>query len=127
MDAALAGEFARVPGGGVFLAIMVGVLDEAVAMDDVTVCEDAGFAAVVDEGAASVWAAAGSWVAATGASLSAEVAPGFSGCGEESDCWLTNMSRNCFLPAGPAAIHLAANEISTIATITAAKRCQLPC
>ena len=52
---ALGGEFARVP-GGVFLAIRVVELDEAVAVDDVTVCEDAGFAAVVDEGAASVWA-----------------------------------------------------------------------
>jgi hypothetical protein len=54
---ALGGEFARVP-GGVFLAIRVVELDEAVSADGVTGCVDAGFAVVADLGAdaASVWA-----------------------------------------------------------------------
>ena len=124
----LAGVFSAAIAAGCCVTTRTGVC--------VTGCGAAGFAAVADEGAdvadlgaaaASVWAAAGSLVAAIGASRSAEVAPGFSGCGEESDCWLTNMSRNCFLPAGPAAIHPAANETSTMAAITAAKRLQLPC
>lgn len=82
MGGAFVGEFARVPGGSVFLATRVGALDETAAADGVTGGVDAGFAAVGDLGAAAAsgWVDGVSLVAATGASLSAEVAPGFSGC-----------------------------------------------
>jgi hypothetical protein len=49
LDGALVGEFARVPGGGVFLATRVGALDEAAAADGVTGGVDAEFAAGADE------------------------------------------------------------------------------
>jgi hypothetical protein len=58
LDAALVDEFAGVADGGVFFATRLGALDDAVAADGVTGCDDAGFAAVADEGAvaASGWA-----------------------------------------------------------------------
>jgi hypothetical protein len=58
LDAALVDEFAGVADGGVFFATRLGALDDAVTADGVTGCDDAGFAAVADEGAvaASGWA-----------------------------------------------------------------------
>jgi hypothetical protein len=61
----------------------------------------------------------------TGASVWAEFAPGFSGGCDESDCWLTNLLRISFRPAGPAAIHPAANESRTTTRMAAAKLFQL--
>jgi hypothetical protein len=59
LDAALVDGFAGVADGGVFFATRLGALDDAVAADGVTGCDDAGFAAVADEGeAAAEFAAA---------------------------------------------------------------------
>src|SRR5580704_4048429 len=97
------------------LALARGVCDAGWGIVGVTVCSDEAVVAFVR----------GKPAPETGASVWAEVTPGFSGGCDESDCWLANLSRICFRPPGPAAIHPAANESRTATRIAAAILFQL--